>query len=90
MTARRRAGKALGEGVDVQVKSPPRPTKRAPAKASSIDPRLAAAEQDRDALRFELDAAHDRIADLERRQAELAKRIASVLKSLHNLDVDKN
>ena len=57
--------------------------------AATAEDRLAAAERDRDALRFELDAAHDRIADLERRQSEIAKRIASVLKSLHNLDASK-
>ena len=57
--------------------------------AATAEDRLAAAERDRDALRFELDAAHDRIADLERRQSEIAKRIASVLKSLHNLDARK-
>lgn len=56
--------------------------------ATAHEQRLAAAERDRDALRFELDAAHERVADLERRQAEIAKRIASVLKSLHNLSAD--
>ena len=63
--------------------------KTAATAEDRLDNRLAAAERDRDALRFELDAAHDRIADLERRQSEIAKRIASVLKSLHNLDANK-
>jgi hypothetical protein len=46
-------------------------------------------EQERDILRFELDAARERIADLEHRQAEIARRIASILKSLHTLKGDE-
>jgi hypothetical protein len=75
------AGRATHRARNMAAAAP-RTVKRAALPAAQ---RLAAVVQERDALRLELDTAQERIADLERRQAAITKRIALVLKSLHNL-----
>jgi chromosome segregation ATPase len=47
-------------------------------------------EQERDALRFELDTARERIADLERRQKEISRRLSAILKSLQTLRAEED
>jgi hypothetical protein len=48
------------------------------------------ADQERDVLRFELDAARERIVDLEYRQAHLSRRLAAMLKSLEALRAEED
>jgi tetrahydromethanopterin S-methyltransferase subunit B len=48
------------------------------------------AEQERDRLRFELDAAHERIAELEKRQAEITRRLTAMLKAMESLRAEQD
>jgi predicted nucleic acid-binding Zn-ribbon protein len=93
MTARRTKSTATTKGGAL---SPTAATKASASPKSAKSRRLdgdgavsqLSVEQERDALRFELDTARERIAELEHRQAEIARRITAVLKSLHALKDD--
>lgn len=66
--------------VSVQVPTTPAAAPDAPDAGA-----IARLEQERDALRAELEAAHVRIAALERQRADALNRVEWVLDSLHTL-----
>jgi hypothetical protein len=86
----RRASKAPTPGKSAAAASRNRPSTGTLSTAADAQARILALESERQKLAADLSAARNRIEDLERRQAEIADRIAWALDSLHDLLSDKN
>lgn len=83
--AQREAGKVRKRAI--KGIEPPRPQSGRKAEQSRRSPsqEISRLEQERDALKAELEAAKARIAELERSRELIVNRIDWVIDSLHNL-----